>query len=234
MRRVIALCTAIGAFLSETTVLAQQPLTDPEIRELLVGKTAFLDSGATLEFAVDGRYTYRKAGRTDLGKYRISGGQVCISFDSGRSRCDRIMRDTQGPYLLEASGQINHFAESSLNECGQSLKFTVRAPSPDLPANMKAFSGVWAGAWRGTWLCSVLIVEAVQSDGTANALYGWGTDRYTSKPGSTRFKGKIVGDRFSPFPGSVRVEFVLESPTKLEGKYTYDAGGITTGSFMRR
>ena len=69
----------------------------------------------------------------------------------------------------------------------------IVAPSPELPGEIAAFSGVWEGRWDGT-LESRLAVERIDS-GSATVIYSWAD----SPQG--RFKGGWVRVRATVLPG---------------------------------
>lgn len=81
-----------------------QPMTDDEIKAMFVGKK--IDwRGLVSDYRADGRYEAIVDGKTaSTGKYAIAGGQVCVNFDNGRSRCDQINTDARGMFMITATG----------------------------------------------------------------------------------------------------------------------------------
>lgn len=66
------------------TFAAERPATKGEIEKIAVGKTV----NGRLKYTKEGRYTFAGG---NPGRYTISAGKVCIKFDDGRNRCDRIV-----------------------------------------------------------------------------------------------------------------------------------------------
>jgi dienelactone hydrolase len=81
-----------------------QPMTDDEIKAMFVGRK--IDwRGLTADYRRDGGYEAMVDGKPpSKGTYSIANGQICVSFDNGRSRCDRINRDGRGMFMITASG----------------------------------------------------------------------------------------------------------------------------------
>lgn len=75
---------ANAAAASAPAAAAERPATADEIRAVAVGRT--MSGGMT--YNADGSYLYRGA---DPGRYEITDGRVCVKFDRGGSRCDRIV-----------------------------------------------------------------------------------------------------------------------------------------------
>jgi hypothetical protein len=73
--------------------------------------------------------------------------------------------------------------------CGRSVDYVTDA-AKDSP-----FLGVWTGTWSNQGrLCGGLVVEHVRSDGTAQALYVYGSNRVAWK--QQHVTGVIRGDKF--------------------------------------
>src|SRR5262245_42686080 len=91
--------------------------------------------------------------------------------------------------------------------CGQKLDYTVQQPTTDVPAALRAFSGVWVGdagavveVYDGTF-CVGLVVESVRADGSVTAKYVWGDKvklqvgtNFDIKPGVVDWSGRIVNN----------------------------------------
>ncbi len=89
---------ALSGCQSATSASAdERAATAEEIRAVAVGRT--LSGGMT--YNADGSYRYQ--GR-DPGRYTISDGQVCVAFDNGRSRCDRIVTTDGSTYTMINQG----------------------------------------------------------------------------------------------------------------------------------
>lgn len=241
--RLLLVVASIAAGLLSVTASAQQALTDTEIRELLVGKTLAVESGATIEYAANGRYTFRKAGAT-VGNYTIAGGQVCVDFDTGRKRCDRVMRSPRGPYLLTSSGVIDHYIlpraggttaqTATLEACELSVGYQLRPPGQDVPESVRAFSGVWVGYWNNQ-ICTALIVEEVSSDGSVLTKYfnGKNASSYLTQAGQRTIMGKISGDTLTLRTAEETIEYRAVNSNELAG--VYSRGALrNTATFKRR
>ena len=125
------------------------------------------------------------------------------------------------------------FAES-IAMCGQTVEYTMAAPEPDVPADMRAFSGVWVGGWETNKLCSVLVVEAVEKDGAVKATYIWGTYPGWNifKPGFLKWSGAISSGALK-LPPNARGDYVaykMKNPQTLDGLFN----GRTQGTFTKR
>jgi dienelactone hydrolase len=81
-----------------------RPLADDEIKARFVGRTIDWRGGLRADYRTDGRYEVAVEGKTSTGKYAIAGGQVCVTFDDGRSRCDKINVDHRGMFMITATG----------------------------------------------------------------------------------------------------------------------------------
>jgi hypothetical protein len=78
---------------------ADRPATKAEIEKIAVGRTV----NGKIRYMPNGRYTY--AGGSP-GAYKISAGKVCVRFDNGRSRCDRIVTaDGKVFAMITSSGE---------------------------------------------------------------------------------------------------------------------------------
>jgi hypothetical protein len=77
---------------------AERPATKAEIEAKAVGHTI----NGRLWYAKNGRYTYE--GRNP-GRYTISNGKICIQFDNGRARCDKIVTDGKSYTLINKEGE---------------------------------------------------------------------------------------------------------------------------------
>lgn len=67
-----------------TAEAAERPATKAEIEKIAVGRTV----NGKIRYMPNGRYTY--AGGSP-GEYKITAGKVCVRFDNGSNRCDRIV-----------------------------------------------------------------------------------------------------------------------------------------------
>jgi pimeloyl-ACP methyl ester carboxylesterase len=91
---------------------ASRPMTDDEIKASLAGKRVTWNDGLLVDYRADGSFEMISAGKTTAtGRYTIAKGELCTSYDSGRSRCDRINRDARGIFMTTAIGSI-YYAEA--------------------------------------------------------------------------------------------------------------------------
>ncbi|MBS0541738.1 MAG: hypothetical protein JSR47_23440 [Proteobacteria bacterium] len=108
--RPLAWRTAMVAFvlsggLASGEALAQQQLTEPELRALITGKAARWDTGNLTEYHADGTFSF-KGVNVVSGKWEISGGKVCYHRENASSvpNCDLFYRDSTGPYIVSTRG----------------------------------------------------------------------------------------------------------------------------------
>jgi hypothetical protein len=119
----------------------------------------------------------------------------------------------------------------TLNMCGQSVQYTVAPPSPQVPANLRAFSGLWIGNWP-TGICNAIVIESVLPDGTVNILDVYGPDE-AGKPGGTmRYAGKIVGNTLTSSGRTNSIELTQVGATQLAASYL-SATAQARGTFNR-
>lgn len=230
--------------------VAEQSLTDTEIRELLSGKSKTTVQGITRYYA-DGRFTYTwHNGRTTSGRWEIVKDGVCQKFEGAERRCDKYMKDAEGPYTLNTGGMWR-FAVGPLDSpapppgasgavtvsntvtlCEQSIGYSLTAADA-ASKHASAFVGVWSGHFIPGGLCAALIVEKVRTDGTASIIYATGSHaRFGFVPRQRRLSATITDKlRFKMESGSFVFEVV--NPMELSGSYGsgYD---IAHGSFTRR
>jgi hypothetical protein len=105
------LAIAAILLLGPTLAAAQAALLDSELLQLIRGRTV-TSGGAQLTYGADGSYTYN--GRNP-GRYRVANGQICVNFNNGGSRCDRIVRDGNQLFLITSDGQRFEFQPQGSN-----------------------------------------------------------------------------------------------------------------------
>lgn len=77
----------------------ERPATKAEIETVAVGHTLI----GVMTYESDGRYRY---GTASTGTYTIGEGEVCVTFDRGGYRCDRIVTfDGRALALVNARGE---------------------------------------------------------------------------------------------------------------------------------
>ena len=77
---------------------AERAATKVEIEKKAVGKTF----RAGMKYHANGRYTFQGG---SPGRYKISNGQICVRFDAGGSRCDKILVDGAKFTMVNSSGK---------------------------------------------------------------------------------------------------------------------------------
>jgi dienelactone hydrolase len=99
---------AVERYLAERGLPTQhsfKPLTDDEIKARFVGKRIEWRGGVTSDYRADGSYEVTVNGRdSSKGRYTIGGGQVCVAYDDGRKRCDKINVDGRGLFMITGTG----------------------------------------------------------------------------------------------------------------------------------
>lgn len=95
-----ALIASLGAANAE-----DKPVPKAELQKLVVGKSIGIGS-ASASYGADGRYTFNGS---NPGKYRIDNGRICVDFDAGQARCDKIVKDAGSYYLINGQGQRYQF-----------------------------------------------------------------------------------------------------------------------------
>jgi len=123
---------------------------------------------------------------------------------------------------------------AQITACDQTLTYTVTPPAAGTPTNAQAFSGVWTGQWQGgggTPLCTVLIVQSVNADGSANVLYVWGKNEFVRTPGNQQVNAKISGDTLS-WEGSISFSFRRSGSSLDATRRT--SQGINSGSLRKQ
>ena len=86
----------ISVTLTTNISLADIPVPATELRRAIIGKTVAFGSRYAVYYP-DGTYSYAGA---DPGQWRVSTGRICVDFDNGRARCDRIVKDNGKLYFI--------------------------------------------------------------------------------------------------------------------------------------
>ncbi|MBW6422958.1 hypothetical protein KX729_15980 [Rhizobium sp. XQZ8] len=76
----------------------ERPATKAEIEKIAVGNTV----NGRLKYTKEGRYTFAGG---NPGKYTITAGKICIKFDDGKGRCDRIVTDGKKYTMVTSQGE---------------------------------------------------------------------------------------------------------------------------------
>lgn len=82
-------------------------LTSSEVIKLVSGHVLVFYDGGASTYDLDGGYTFTYAnGFPASGKYGVENdGRVCVSFENGRSRCDRFVSSRGRFVLLTSKGE---------------------------------------------------------------------------------------------------------------------------------
>lgn len=96
---------------------------------------------------------------------------------------------------------------------------SIALPSSNITPGMAAFSGAWLGAW-GSELPTAVVVEHIDSNGTARVIYSWGDSPHQFKTGWERETAQISNGklRFS-MTGGAKLEFAMQRGGSLFGRY---------------
>lgn len=121
----------------------------------------------------------------------------------------------------------------AMNICEQTVVYNIAPPAMDVPPEVRAFAGAWIGSWNNQ-LCSVLVVEVIERDGTARAKYVHGSnpDWYIPSAGMFPLPGKITGKIASFRSRDAVIEYRFSGPDELAGIYK-SRRAPTTGYFKR-
>ena len=88
------------------TASVGRTLGEPELRQLLTGKTVTVADGRTLEFGRSGSYQESRNGQAiAVGQYRIRDESVCVQFTTGLSRCDSFVDNGGQLFVEDRNGQ---------------------------------------------------------------------------------------------------------------------------------
>lgn len=82
-----------GTATDSTSASSMRPATEAEIEAIAVGRTI----NNAMTYNADGTYLYEGA---NPGRYTISDGRICVDFQSGGRRCDRIVTSDDGETFM--------------------------------------------------------------------------------------------------------------------------------------
>ena len=100
----------IGLTSAGEVLAQQQPLTETELREAIVGKSIRWSSGNVTDYRADGTFTFNRGGKPTEGTWTMAGNKICYSVPSIRSSpCDQFYKDAKGPYNVDFSGKQSRF-----------------------------------------------------------------------------------------------------------------------------
>lgn len=96
---------AVSIFAYASVAFAQQPLSSGEILALVTGKSLAIGDSGVATYRADSNYDFAtKQGGNFRGKWKVQGDSVCVTFDTGRSRCDQFVKEANTVYLKNAGG----------------------------------------------------------------------------------------------------------------------------------
>jgi dienelactone hydrolase len=97
---------------------------------------------------------------------------------------------------------------------------SITPPSSAVSSAAAAFSGAWLGTWGGE-LPTALIVEQINSNGTARVIYSWGDSPSNGfKMGWARYTAQISNTQLRlPSTNGHEMDFTLQSTGLLLGRY---------------
>ena len=98
----------VALLTSASALAAERAATASEIKKYVVGHDVNC-GGPTCHYGADGSYSYN--GQFPW-KYRISAGTICVNFDNGEARCDKILIDGTNYTLVNSGGQRYSFARN--------------------------------------------------------------------------------------------------------------------------
>jgi hypothetical protein len=122
--------------------------------------------------------------------------------------------------------------QQSVTACEQTLKYRI-SPVPELPSSLSAFLGAWVGDFRN-W-CTILIVESISADGTAQVRQGWARSDANRRgaPGSETYEASISGNTLTIRKRNWKEEYFLVAPNQIEAKRHMEIY-MTQGTFVRQ
>ena len=98
--RILILAAMALVSVSSNANAQDKPVSKAELQKLIAGKSVAIGSSSA-SYGADGRYTFNGG---NPGKYRVDNGRICVDFDSGQARCDRIVKDAGNYYLINGQG----------------------------------------------------------------------------------------------------------------------------------
>jgi hypothetical protein len=140
--------------------------------------------------------------------------------------------------LMAALGLLvieNRASAATLTLCQQDIHFSITPPAEDVPADVRAFSGVWLGNWRPSGRCIAWIFETVRRDGAVDLILVLGPMLgYAANAGAAggsqyfrKQKGKVEAgvleyqnrDNLNPW-----VTYRISNPDEMIGKQKFPNG----------
>ena len=78
-----------------------RPVPARILSRLVTGRHVLIGQDEAV-YGRDGSYSFAGAHQ---GRYRIGAGRICVDFESGQARCDRVVQDAGRFYLITAQGR---------------------------------------------------------------------------------------------------------------------------------
>jgi dienelactone hydrolase len=104
-------------------------------------------------------------------------------------------------------------------------QISVETPDSEVDSAAALFAGAWAGdGWNGV-IPAALVVEKINHDGSANAIFAWGDISPTRRRGWVRVVARIDGKSLTlSIPDYGTAEFSMTPDGRLFGRYRYLSG----------
>jgi len=124
-------------------------------------------------------------GSFGIGRYKVADGTQ-LDFAANLTDQELARRHPAFP----ETGAVA--AADPLQVCEQRIHYNVVSDSTAAPPSVQAFLGIWKGDWGR--LCSILVIRALNADGSVNVLYVWGRNESRPTGGFARYRATINGD----------------------------------------
>ena len=99
MKRFVIASIAV-ACLGTATQAKDAPMNNSAIANYFSGKQ-FVLGGGVASYAADKTYVFSGLFR---GKWRVTNRSMCVTFDAGGTRCDKVVRDGKNVVLIDSAG----------------------------------------------------------------------------------------------------------------------------------
>jgi dienelactone hydrolase len=126
----------------------------------------------------------------------------------------------------EILAQVPTDLSVSKNQVDLPDQISIDVPGKEIASGLAAFSGAWAGdGWNGI-IPIALVVEKINGDGSASAIFAWGdVVKPPRKRGWLRVAANIERGRLAfSIPDQGEVEFSVTPDERLLGRYTLPNG----------
>lgn len=96
----LGIAAAALACLGAASQAKDVPMNNAAIANHFAGKQ-FMLGGGIASYAADKTYVFAGLFR---GKWRATNRSLCVTFDAGGIRCDKVVRDGKNVFLIDANG----------------------------------------------------------------------------------------------------------------------------------